>query len=101
MNLQSGTYYWPTTMPDAPSYSSLEENLICDILIIGGGGSGAQCAYYLADKGLEVVVLEKGRIGSGSTSANTALIQYSGEKMFSDLINTFGEKYIARHLLYY
>jgi glycine/D-amino acid oxidase-like deaminating enzyme len=98
MNLQSGTYYWPTTFPDAPSYPTLEEDLSCDVLIIGGGSSGAQCAYYLADANLDVAVIEKSTIGSGSTSTNTALIQYSGEKMFTDLVNTFGEDYIKRHL---
>ncbi|MFD2328929.1 NAD(P)/FAD-dependent oxidoreductase [Cohnella sp. GCM10020058] len=98
MNLQTGTYYWPTTFPEAPSYPSLEENLTCDVVIIGGGSSAAQCAYYLAGSGLEVVVLEKGRIGGGSTSTNTAIIQYSGEKMFTALVNTFGENYVGRHL---
>ena len=98
MNLQSGKYYWPTTFPDAPSYSALEEDLYCDVLIIGGGSSGAQCAYYLADTNLNVVIIEKSTIGSGSTSANTALLQYSGEKMFTELINTFGADYITRHL---
>ncbi|MEH7108112.1 NAD(P)/FAD-dependent oxidoreductase [Bacillus sp. JJ1764] len=98
MNVQSGTYYWPTTFPDAPSYRVLEEDLSCDVLIIGGGSSGAQCAYYLADTNLDVAVIEKTTIGSGSTSSNTALLQYSGEKMFTDLINTFGSDYIERHL---
>lgn len=98
MNLQSGTLYWPTTFPDAPTYPSLDEDLSCDVLIIGGGSSGAQCAYYLADANLDVVLIEKSTIGSGSTSTNTALIQYSGEKMFTDMIHTFGEGYIERHL---
>ncbi len=98
MNLHSGTYYWPTTFPDAPSYPALEEERSCDVLIIGGGSSGAQCAYYLAQADLDVVVIEKSTIGSGSTSTNTALIQYSGEKMFTDMINTFGSEYIERHL---
>ncbi|MCG7345819.1 FAD-binding oxidoreductase [Sporosarcina sp. ACRSL] len=98
MNLQSGTFYWPTTFPDAPSYPALEEDLSCDVLIIGGGSSGAQCAYYLADTNLDVIVIEKSTIGSGSTSSNTALLQYSGEKMFIDLINTFGKDYITKHL---
>ncbi|KQL33585.1 FAD-dependent oxidoreductase [Bacillus sp. FJAT-25509] len=99
MNLQSGSYYWPTTFPDAPTYPTLEEDLSCDVLIIGGGSSGAQCAYYLSDTNLDVAVIEKSTIGSGSTSTNTALLQYSGEKMFTDLINTFGKGYIERHLL--
>ena len=98
MNLQSGKYYWPTTFPDAPSYPALEEDLCCDVLIIGGGSSGAQCAYELADANLDVIVIEKSTIGSGSTSANTALLQYSGEKMFINLVNTFGEDYMTRHL---
>lgn len=98
MNIMSGTYYWPATFPSPPSYPQLEENLECDVLIVGGGSSGAQCAYYLADSGLKVAVIEKGKIGSGSTSSNTALIQYSGEKMFTNLVNSFGKEYISRHL---
>lgn len=98
MNLQSGTYYWPMTFPDAPSYPSLAEDLTCEVCIIGGGSSAAQCAYYLADADLDVIAIEKGKIGSGSTSTNTALIQYSGEKMFTDLIHRFGQEYIERHL---
>lgn len=99
MNLQSGTLYWPTTFPEAPSYPTLKENVACDVAIIGGGSSSAQCAYYLASSGLKVVVLEKGTIGSGSTSTNTAIIQYSGEKMFTSLVHTFGDEYIGRHLM--
>ncbi|WP_280771117.1 NAD(P)/FAD-dependent oxidoreductase [Salipaludibacillus daqingensis] len=98
MNLQSGTYYWPTTMPSPPSYQTLSEDVTCDVLVIGGGTSGAQCAYYLADRNLNVVVVEKGTIGHGSTATNTALIQYSGERMFTDLIHSFGEEYVGRHL---
>ena len=41
MNLQSGTYYWPITFPNAPSYPALEETYL-DVLIIGGGSSAAQ-----------------------------------------------------------
>ncbi|MBS8266381.1 FAD-binding oxidoreductase [Mesobacillus boroniphilus] len=98
MNLMSGTYYWPATFPSPPSYPPLEGNLECDVLIVGGGSSASQCAYYLADSGLKVAVIEKEKIGSGSTSSNTALIQYSGEKMFTNLVNTFGNDYISRHL---
>ncbi|WP_078552059.1 NAD(P)/FAD-dependent oxidoreductase [Bacillus alkalicellulosilyticus] len=98
MNLQTGSYYWPTTIKNPYTYPPLQENLECDVLIIGGGSSGAQCAYYLADSGLDVVVVEKNSIGSGSTSTNTAIIQYSGERLFTNLVNSFGKSYISRHL---
>ncbi|MBM7579659.1 NAD(P)/FAD-dependent oxidoreductase [Jeotgalibacillus terrae] len=98
MKRQTGTYYWPTTFPDAPAYPALETDLSCYVLIVGGGSSGAQCAYYLAEHDLDVIVIEKSTIASGSTVTNTAILQYSGEKMFTSLVNTFGEAYIARHL---
>ncbi|MCL6603481.1 MAG: FAD-binding oxidoreductase [Paenibacillus sp.] len=98
MDLQSGKLYWPTTYPNPKSYPQLEEDISCDVLIVGGGSSGAQCAHYLADTGLEVVLIDKGRFASGSTASNTALIQYAGDKMFVPLMNTFGEAKAAQHL---
>ncbi|MCA0984761.1 FAD-binding oxidoreductase [Halobacillus yeomjeoni] len=98
MDVQSGSYYWPSTFKDAPKYSPLDKDISCDVLIVGGGTAGAQSAYYLADTGLEVVVIEKEIIGLGSSATNTCLLQYSGDKMFTDLIHSFGDDYITRHL---
>lgn len=36
MNLQSGKFYWPTTSDVYSSYPPLEDNIECDVLIIGG-----------------------------------------------------------------
>jgi sarcosine oxidase subunit beta len=48
-----------------------------DVVIIGGGGHGLACAYYLAkDHGItDVAVLEKGWLASGNTARNTAIIR--------------------------
>ena len=48
-----------------------------DVVIIGGGGHGLACAYYLAKHhGVRnVAVLEKGYIGGGNTGRNTAIIR--------------------------
>lgn len=97
LDLQSGKFYWPTTFPNTPSYPILEEDIKCDVLIIGGGSSGAQCAHYLSDTDLEVVVVDKRKIGTGSTSTNTALIQYLGDKMLFELVNGFGEEAAILH----
>ncbi|QSF47449.1 NAD(P)/FAD-dependent oxidoreductase [Paenibacillus tianjinensis] len=98
MDLQSGKLYWPTTVVTPPSYPKLEEDISCDVLIIGAGSSGAQCAKILCEQGMTVVVVDKRRAGEGSTSSNTALIQYAGEKSFVSLSHSFGEEVAARHL---
>jgi hypothetical protein len=42
--------------------------------------------------------VDKRKVGEGSTSTNTALIQYTGEESFISLKNTFGEEAAARQL---
>ena len=48
-----------------------------DIVIVGGGGHGLACAYYLAkNHGIKnVAVLEKSWIGSGNVGRNTTIIR--------------------------
>lgn len=48
-----------------------------DVAIIGAGGHGLACAYYLAkDWGItDVVVLDKSWLGSGNTARNTTIIR--------------------------
>lgn len=45
-----------------------------DIVIIGGGVIGVCSAYYLAQRGLKVLVLEKGEIASGCSYGNGGLV---------------------------
>ena len=48
-----------------------------DVVIIGGGGHGLACAYYLAKyHGItNVAVLEKSYVGGGNTGRNTAIVR--------------------------
>ena len=41
-----------------------------DVVVIGGGIIGVFAAYYMAQRGLSVVVVEKGRIGAEQSSRN-------------------------------
>lgn len=41
-----------------------------DVVVIGGGIVGAFAAYYLARRGVQVALLEKGRIGAEQSSRN-------------------------------
>ncbi len=55
---------------------SLKDNIDCDILIIGGGIAGLSTAYYLKDSNKKVVLIDKDRIGYGTTSKNTGKLDY-------------------------
>lgn len=46
----------------------------CDVAIIGGGVIGVCSAYYLAQKGVKVLLIEKGEVASGCSSGNGGLI---------------------------
>ena len=45
-----------------------------DVVIIGGGVIGVCSAYYLAQKGIQVTLIEKGEIASGCSYGNGGLI---------------------------
>ncbi|MCJ8012855.1 FAD-binding oxidoreductase [Paenibacillus sp. KQZ6P-2] len=98
MDLQSGRFYWPTTLEQTPIYPPLSGDTSCDVLIVGGGISGALSAWALAQHGADVLVVDKRQPGSGSTTSNTGLIQYAGGKSFVKMVNTFGEERTVRHL---
>lgn len=93
VNLHNGELYWNTTeyketrkndkKPPAASY---------DIIVIGGGMSGALSAYTMKKKGLSVALIDKDLIGHGSTSANTGLLQYSNDIMLHELAQQIGEE---------
>jgi glycerol-3-phosphate dehydrogenase len=45
-----------------------------DVIVIGAGINGAGCAHDAARRGLSVLLIDKGDVGSGTTSASTRLI---------------------------
>src|SRR5579862_8565906 len=92
MKLRSSGPFWPIKNGLVSSYPSLDSNLSCEVAIIGGGLCGAFLGYYLAQSGIDTVVLEKRDIASGSTSASTALVMYEIDVPLSDLIRIRGEK---------
>ena len=96
MRVRSGSPFWPLKDGLPFSYSSLKENLTCDVAVVGGGLCGSMIAYHLGEAGADAVVLDKRRIGLGSTSASTALVLYEVDMHLSDLITLRGEKSAVR-----
>ncbi|EEL46671.1 Oxidoreductase [Bacillus cereus Rock3-42] len=91
MNLITGKLFWNRGV-SVPCYPPLENDMICDVLVVGSGEAGAHIAYFLAKIGMSVMLIEKREIACGSTFANVGLLQFFHDKSLTSLIHTFGEK---------
>jgi glycine/D-amino acid oxidase-like deaminating enzyme len=96
MNLITGYPYWLINNGLQANYPKLDKSLKTDIVIIGGGISGALTAYYLTIAGLSCVVIDSRTIGLGSTCASTALLQYELDTPLYQLSNQIGFQSAAR-----
>ncbi|MBR6568125.1 MAG: FAD-dependent oxidoreductase [Clostridia bacterium] len=74
-----------------PSFPSLNENIKADVLIIGGGMAGMLTSFLLKEKGISSVVLESGKICSGTTGNTTAKITFQHGLIYSELIKKGAE----------
>ncbi|MGN7477799.1 NAD(P)/FAD-dependent oxidoreductase [Solibacillus silvestris] len=90
MELHNGLLFWPTTLVKK-QHTNPEIKPYYDTIIIGAGISGILTAKALMDEGLTVAILERNELGSGSTSANTGLLQYSNDIQLHELCDLIGE----------
>jgi glycine/D-amino acid oxidase-like deaminating enzyme len=78
------------------SYPKLERDIKTDVLILGGGISGALAAHYLTQEGIGCTLIDARSIGLGSTCASTSLLQYEIDTPLHQLIEMVGEKKAVR-----
>ncbi len=96
MDLHSGRPYWRVLGPAPPFYPVLHEDLRADVIIVGGGITGALCAHAFSEVGLSVVVVDARPIGTGSTCASTSLLQYEIDTPLHKLVDLVGEQNAVR-----
>ena len=53
----------------------------CDVVVLGGGVIGVMTAWHLAERGLRVVLCEKGRIAGEQSSRNWGWIRQQGRDL--------------------
>ena len=78
------------------SYPKLEKDIKTDVLVLGGGISGALTAHYLIREGIDCTLIDARTIGLGSTCASTSLLQYEIDTPLHELIKMVGEKNAVR-----
>lgn len=91
MKLRSKEPYWLLKNGLINSFPSLQKNLSCDVLIVGGGITGALMAYQFSKEGYKTVLIDKRDVSLGSTSASTSLLQYEIDEPLYSLIDKVGE----------
>lgn len=74
------------------AYRALSRALHADVLIVGGGITGAMIADALAESGLDIVVVDRREPTKGSTVASTALVQYEIDTPMIELAEKIGKR---------
>ena len=96
MNLTTGYPFGLINNGLPASYPKLESNAKTDVVIIGGGISGALTAYYLVRAGIDCLLVDGRTIGLGSTCASTSLLQYELDTPLYKLISQVGRQSAVR-----
>lgn len=73
-----------------PRFPALRGDLRTDVLVVGGGIAGLLAAYELRCRGIDCVVVERGRICGGVTSKTTAKITAQHRLVCTDIANRYG-----------
>lgn len=88
---EHSTSFW---MADAPAITAapLETDITCGVVVIGSGIAGLSTAYELASSGQDVVVIDRGGIGTGMTARTTAHLATELDDLYAELIKVRGEE---------
>lgn len=80
-----------TQYTQKPNFESLQKNIDCDVLVIGGGMAGILTAHYLQQSGRQPIIVEAKEIGQGITKNTTAVITAQHDTPYNELIKLHGE----------
>jgi glycine/D-amino acid oxidase-like deaminating enzyme/nitrite reductase/ring-hydroxylating ferredoxin subunit len=76
----------------APKATPPKSDLSADVAIVGSGIAGLSIAYELAERGLSVIVLDRGEIAGGMTARTTAHLAPICDDSLSDLLSMRGQE---------
>lgn len=81
---------WQKTVPPLSEYSQLKSDLTCDAVVIGAGLTGVLTAHMLKKQGMDVILLDAGTPGQGTTAHTTAKITAQHGLCFAKMISSYG-----------
>ena len=84
--------YYAATANAMPEHPTLRGSVYADVCVIGGGFTGVSAALHLAERGLDVVVLEAARVGAGASGRNGGQVGSGQRKAVLELERAFGRE---------
>ena len=76
----------------APEFPALEGERETEVLVIGGGMAGVLCALKLQEAGVDYLLVEGSKIGSGMTRGTTAVLTAQHDTLYQDLLDKIGRQ---------
>lgn len=89
---------WERTAPPPPPTEPLAGDTVADVAIVGAGYTGCSTALHLAERGIDVAVLEAVEIGYGAAGRSSGLVNAGLWVMPSALKEVLGPLYGERLL---
>ena len=94
---QHAPSYYAATANRQTAHPVLEGSQTCSVCVIGGGYTGLSAALHLAERGIDVILLEANRIGWGASGRNGGQVG-SGQRMDQTVLEERHGKSHARLL---
>ena len=91
MDLHSGLPYWIVKNELYDYFNPLDRDYSSEVVIIGGGITGALIAHELCKAGFECCVIDKRTLATGSSAASTALLQYEIDVPLCEMVDKVGK----------
>lgn len=88
---------WQETV-NLPKFPPQNGDIHTDVLIIGGGMAGILTAYFLHQNGIKYLLVEKGRICSGTTQNTTAKITFQHGLIYQKILKNNGLEAAQKYL---
>ena len=86
------TPFWLDRFPKSrrPSYPRFRGRAETGVAVIGGGLTGAACAWSFAAAGVKAIVLEGQRVGAAATAGSTGIVREDFDAAFGETARAYG-----------